>query len=137
VIWLAILLQAAPAAVPQRFSILARQCGQPDDKGDIVVCGNGDTGNRLPLPDDAGPVDGRGANRDLSAVRALQLEGTPCAATQRGCTVGFGPPIAPLVGALAGAVKSAFARKPDTRGRVAIPLDDPATAPAKAVTPAP
>lgn len=128
-IWLAFALQAAPApqaaATPERFSILTKQCGQPDDKGDIVVCGNGDSGNRLPLPDERAPPEGSGANRELSAVRALELQGTPCAATQRGCTVGFGPPIAPILGALAGAAKSAFTRKPDKRGRVAIPLDDP------------
>lgn len=116
------------AAVPERFSILAKQCGQPDDKGTIVVCGNGDTGNRIPLPDEGEPPAGRGANRDLSAARALALQGTPCAATQKGCTVGFGPPIAPLVGAAAQALQSAFAKKPDKRGRVAIPLDDPPTA---------
>ena len=135
-ILLAFALQAAAATQPatapqsvattsQRFSILAKQCGQPDDKGTIVVCGNGDTGNRLPLPDERDPAPGRGANPELSSVRALELQGTPCAARQGGCTVGFGPPIVPMAIAAAKALKSAFARKPDKRGRIAIPLDDP------------
>ena len=99
-----------PAATPQRFSILAKQCGQPDDKGTIVVCGNGDTGNRLPLPDERDPVPGRGANPELSSVRALELQGTPCAARQGGCTVGFGPPIVPMAIAAAAPRKSRRAR---------------------------
>lgn len=113
------------ATTPQRFSILAKQCGQPDDKGTIVVCGNGDTGNRLPLPDERDPAPGRGANPELSSVRALELQGTPCAARQGGCTVGFGPPIVPMAIAAAKALKSAFTKKPDKRGRIAIQLDDP------------
>lgn len=111
---------------PQSFSILAPSpCGTRDDKGDIVVCANGASSQALPLPGEREPPKGRGANHDLSAARALDLEGTPCAASQWGCTVGFGPPIVPLAVAAAKAVKSAFARKPDKRGRVAIPLDDP------------
>ncbi|MCP3735256.1 hypothetical protein M9979_10280 [Sphingomonas sp. RP10(2022)] len=132
-ILLALALQAAaaepaapkPADMPQRFSILAPQsCAPATDKADIVVCADGKSSQALPLPDEAGPPAGRGANRELSAAKVLALEGTPCAATQRGCTVGFGPPIMPLVGALVGAAKSAFAKKPDKRGRVAISLDD-------------
>jgi hypothetical protein len=67
------------------------------------------------------------SNPELSAVRALDLEATPCAATQWGCQVGFGPPIMPIAKAAVGAVKSVFARKSDKTGRVPIILDDPAT----------
>lgn len=126
-ILLALALQAVaappPAATPDHFSILLPDCRTRSDKDDILVCSKGPYGSRLPLPDERAPPDGRGANRDLSAANALALQGTPCAATQKGCTVGFGPPIMPIAKALAGAVKSAFARKPDKRGRVAIPLD--------------
>ena len=132
-ILLALALQAAaggappPArsapTVPQRFSILRPDCRTPTDRDDIVICTRDPMGQRLPLPDERAPPDGRGANPDLSAARALALQATPCAATQRGCTVGFGPPIVPIAKALVGAAKSAFARKPDKRGRIAIPLD--------------
>lgn len=136
-IWLAIALQAAVPATsspapeqPQRWSILTPQPCAPtdrphDDKSDIVVCADGKTSQSLPLPDEAGPPPGRGANRDLSPKMALALEAPPCAATQAGCTVGFGPPIAPIVGAIAKVAKSAFAKKPDKRGRVPIDLGTP------------
>lgn len=135
-ILLALALQAsAPTgSAPERWSILTPQpCRSPedrsrDDKNDIVVCADGTSSQSLPLPGEAEPPAGRGANRDLSAAKALALEGTPCAATQRGCTVGFGPPIMPIVGALAHAAKSAFARKPDKRGRVPIDISEPVTA---------
>jgi hypothetical protein len=137
VILLSLALQAAaaaapvppndpPATAPARFSILAKQCGQPDDKGDIVVCGNGDSGNRLPLPDERAPAPGRGANPEVSGMGALALQSTPCAARLAGCTVGFGPPLVPMAVAAVKALKGAFAKKPDKSGRVAIPLDDPA-----------
>ncbi|RZL56438.1 MAG: hypothetical protein EOP65_08305 [Sphingomonas sp.] len=132
-IWLAIALQATAAATPapapdapQRWSILTPQpCMPQADKTDIVVCADGTSSQTLPLPDEIGPPPGRGANRDLKATTALALEAPPCAATLRGCTVGFGPPIVPLVGALAKVAKSAFAKKPDKRGRVAIDLSTP------------
>ena len=126
---------AAPTAgaTPQRFSILARQCGQRDDRGDIVVCANDTGGNRLPLPDEREPAPGRGANPELSGARALALQSTPCAARLGVCVVGFGPPLGPMVVAAAKALKTAFAKKPDKRGRIAIPLDD--AAPAGVVTP--
>lgn len=117
---------APKPATPQSFSILApAPCGTRDDKGDIVVCANGASSQTLPLPNEKEPPPGQGANHELSAKRALELEGTPCAATQWGCRVGFGPPIVPMAIAAAKAIKSAFAKKPDNRGRVAIPLDDP------------
>ena len=146
-IWLAMALQAAavPAAgpgsqdVPKRFSILMPQpCASRDDppqdekaqaeSADIVVCADGKSSQSLPLPEEAGPPPGRGANRELSAAKVLALEGTPCAARQGGCTVGFGPPIMPVIGALAKAAKAAFARKPDKSNRVAIDLSEPTPA---------
>lgn len=80
---------------------------------------------RLPLPDERGPPDGPVAsNPNLTGSGALAAEATPCAARQGGCTVGFGPPIVPIVAALVGAVKSGLAKHPDKSHRVAIPLDD-------------
>jgi len=114
--------------VPQRFSILVDPCAtQTEDGNEVVVCGKSATTTpRLPMRDDRGPSDHAAAsNPELSAVRALQLENTPCAATQWGCQVGFGPPIAPIAKAAVGLIKSALAKKPDTRGRVPIDLDGP------------
>lgn len=132
---LSALLQASTATagtvappVPERFSILVDPCAtQTKDGNEIVVCGNAAaTTPRLPMRDDRGPPDHAVAsNPELSAVRALQLESTPCAASQRGCQVGFGPPIAPIAKAAVGLIKSALAKKPDKRGRVPIDLDGP------------
>ncbi|MCK8456880.1 hypothetical protein [Sphingomonas faeni] len=128
---LSTLMQVAtpsPTAAPERFSILVDPCAAASKDGnDVIVCG-GPAANspRLPLPDERGPPDRAVAsNPELSAARALQLEGTPCAASQWGCQVGFGPPIAPIAKAAVGLIKSALAKKPDTRGRVPIDLDGP------------
>ncbi|MGA1798056.1 hypothetical protein VH567_04665 [Sphingomonas sp. 4RDLI-65] len=118
----------APAPVPQRFSILVDPCATTSKDGnEIVVCGAPATGSpRLPMRDDRGPPDHPVAsNPELSAVRALSLEGTPCAASQWGCQVGVGPPIMPIAKAAVGLVKSALAKKPDKTGRVPIDLDGP------------
>lgn len=132
---LSVLLQvaattAAPAAppVPERFSILVDPCAtQTQDGNEIIVCGKSATTiPRLPMRDDRGPPDHAVAsNPNLSAVRALELSDTPCAARQGGCQVGFGPPIAPIAKAAVGLIKSALAKKPDKRGRVPIDLDGP------------
>ena len=135
-ILVALALQAAaqaqpatsPAAIPQRFSILQPHCEPSGDPDDIIVCSRGPDGQRLPLPDERAPPNGAGANRERTGVGALALQSTPCAATQWGCTVGFGPPIMPIVAGAVSAVKSAFAKHPDKSNRVAIPLDDPAAA---------
>ncbi|MES2420941.1 MAG: hypothetical protein V4595_06520 [Pseudomonadota bacterium] len=129
---LSALLQAASAPVappvPERFSILVDPCAtQTKDGNEIVVCG-GPAANspRLPLPDERGPPDHAVAsNPNLSAVRALDLSDTPCAARQGGCQVGFGPPIAPIAKAAVGLIKGALAKKPDKTGRVPIDLDGP------------
>ena len=128
---LSALMQVAtpsPNAAPERFSILVDPCAATSKDGnEIVVCGGHAAASpRLPLPDERGPHDHAVAsNPNLSAVRALQLEATPCAASQRGCQVGFGPPIAPIAKAAVGLIKSALAKKPDKRGRVTIDLDGP------------
>ncbi|HVF93910.1 MAG TPA: hypothetical protein VM900_06320 [Sphingomonas sp.] len=123
------LLQAAPApAEPQRWSILTptdANCNKRNtDRGEILVCAPVPGDQRLPLPDYVEPgATPNGVNPKMNGAGALAAEGTPCAAMQRGCLVGVGPPIVPIVKAAADLVKSAFAKKPDKRGRVPIPLD--------------
>ncbi len=129
---IALLLMAQVAATPvtakpgERFSILVDPCAAASDEGrDIVVCAPTESTPRLPMRDDRGPPDHPvPSNPELSAVRALQLEGTPCAASQWGCQVGFGPPIMPIAKAAVGLVKSALAKKPDKTGRIPIDLAD-------------
>ncbi len=127
---LLVLLQAASATSapkPDSWSILAPRgvnCEtRTTDHGDIVVCDRADSGQRLPLFEKEPGATPHGVNPDLTGTGALAAEGTPCAATQRGCLVGFGPPIVPIVKGAVSAVKSALAAKPDKRGRVPIPLD--------------
>ncbi|HXH14551.1 MAG TPA: hypothetical protein VNJ10_00290 [Sphingomonas sp.] len=118
---------ASPAA-PERFSILVGPCAASSKDGnEIIVCGaTANTSPRLPMRDDRGPSDRPVAsNPNLSAVRALDLSDTPCAARQGGCQVGFGPPLAPIAKAAVGLIKSALAKKPDKSGRVPIDLDGP------------
>ena len=128
---LSVLMQVAtpsPNTTPERFSILVDPCAAASKDGNEIIVRGGPAANspRLPLPDERGPPDHAVAsNPNLSAVRALQLEATPCAASQRGCQVGFGPPIAPIAKAAVGLIKSALAKKPDKRGRVPIDLDGP------------
>jgi hypothetical protein len=128
-----LLLQAAPAteAPPQRFSILlpcppGERGARTDERGEVVVCGDGGTEaeQKVPVPETYNYKTPRPSNPALTGVGALNAEGTPCAASQWGCQVGFGPPIAPIIGAVANAIGDAFRRKPDRTGRVAIPLDD-------------
>ncbi|MES3154108.1 hypothetical protein [Sphingomonas faeni] len=121
-------LPAKPAAAPERFSILVDPCAAASrDGNEIIVCGaTAKDSPRLPMRDDRGPPDRAvAANPELSAVRALQLANTPCTASQWGCQVGFGPPIAPIAKAAVGLIKSALAKKPDKSGRVPIDLDGP------------
>lgn len=131
-IGLALLIQAATAAATpapgsERWSILAPQpCPTRDDRSDIVVCGNGRSAQRLPLPDEVDPPAGRGANPDRSTTKVFALQAPPCAARLEGCTVGVAPPIVPIVTALVKVTRSAVATKPDKRGRVAIDLGEPA-----------
>jgi hypothetical protein len=119
---------ARTAPVPQRFSILVDPCaGTSKDGNEIVVCGAPAVSSpRLPMRDERGPPDRAVAsNPELSAVRALDLSATPCAARQGGCPSSFGPPIVPIAKAAVGLVKSALAKKPDKTGRVPIDLDGP------------
>lgn len=136
---LALALQAATAASaapPPTFSILYDPCKTGTAGKDVVVCGKGDTGpNRLPLPEDAPPTPNyvKPDSRDYrdNAMNA----GTPCAATQSGCQIGFGPPIVPMIVAAAKAIGNARkerrwaeARARDGDRRQAIDLDAPAPA---------
>lgn len=111
---ISILVDPAPACPPT-----------PPGGREVVVCALSNQQQRLPLRDDRGIPDGPvPSNPELNGVGALAAEATPCAAHQGGCTVGFGPPIVPIVAALVGAVKSGLAKHPDKSNRVAIPLDD-------------
>jgi len=117
---------ASTPTTPTHFSILAPVCRRAPGDPDIVVCNTPDDGARLPLPDDRGPPDHPvPINPNRTGIGALAATATPCAATQWGCEVGFGPPVMPIVNGAIGLVKSALAKKPDKTGRVAIPLDDP------------
>ena len=129
---LALLLAAGQTArapsvpVAQKFSILipTEECKpQKNDAGeDIIVCATIAPPPPIPYPDEAyGP---RPSNPYKTGAGALEAETSPCATIQRGCQVGFGPPIVPIIRGIAGVVGRSFAKKPDTTGRVAIPLDD-------------
>ena len=132
------LLQAAATSpappVPQRFSILAEPCAPAAEKGrDVVVCGTDlAASQRLPLPDEAEPTVGY-VKPDSMDYRDNKGDRHPCVV--RGCQVGFGPPIMPILAAGAKLIGNArkdarwaAARKRDGARRVAIPLDAPAPA---------
>nr|WP_183986625.1 hypothetical protein [Sphingomonas jinjuensis] len=113
-----------PAPPPERFSILLQDCPRETNaKGDVVVCADSPNAQRIPLPDERVPSGPVPSNPNLTGIGALGADGTPCAARQGGCLVGFGPPIVPMVKGLVNAAKSAFARKPDKSNRIPIPLD--------------
>jgi hypothetical protein len=129
-----ILLQAAPASgspPPERFSILlpcqpGETGARTDEHGEVVVCGDGGTAaeQRVPVPETYVYKTPRPSNPALTGVAALNAEATPCAASQWGCASMVGPPIVPIVKAVAGLIGDALRPKPDKTGRVAIPLDD-------------
>ncbi len=123
-----LLLAQQPA--PERFSILipvpAQDCRKRGDPGgEVVVCGaDQPLSQRLPLPDERVPTGPVASNPYLTGRGALAAEATPCAAIQKGCTVGFGQPIvAAIVGGLVGLVQDATRAKPDKSKRVPIPID--------------
>lgn len=118
---ISILVDPSPACTPT-----------PEGSKDVVVCAPTNQQQRLPLRDDRGPPEGPvPVNPGLTGSGALASEGTPCAAHQGGCQVGFGPPIVPILAAVVGAVKSGLAKHPDKSNRVAIPLDDTPPPPSK------
>ena len=144
---LALLLQVAPAAPPvtsassappaESFSILAQPCAPIERDGrEVVVCGSDlSTSQRLPLPGEIVPNRPVPSNPYKTGTGALAAEATPCAATQWGCQVGFGPPLGLLVGAAAQGIgnvlkdrREARAKKQDGDKRV--PIDLAATGPA-------
>lgn len=156
---IALAVQAATAtplpAAPERISILVPV---PDERcvrhagDDVVVCANALPAQALPLPAEAVSDKPVPVNGYLTGRGALNAEGAPCAAVQRGCTTGVDmigggvalirgiqklvapgsccedPGEATSGGQLArdvvGSVGRLFRGKPGKSGRVAIPLDD-------------
>jgi hypothetical protein len=114
---------AAQGPAPDRFSILApvppQECRE-DRVDDVVVCGKTPAlSQRLPLPDERVPTGPVASNPNVTGIGAMRSEAVVCAAIQRGCVVGVGPPPA-AVEALVNLVEDAVRRKPDKRGRVPI-----------------
>lgn len=123
-------------------------------KDEIVVCGSAAAGSpRIPLPAERGAPDRpMPSNPYVTGTGALAATGSPCATLSQGCSTGLdlfgggtalvrliGKVIDPdsccetpgeatniggLIGDVVSGVGNAFKRKPDKRGRVAIPLDD-------------
>lgn len=125
--------QAAAPAAPERFSILVPVAPQPcpprvekRDGEDVVVCATDLPDQAVPFPDEYVGDRPRPSNPGLTGAGALRAEGTPCAGSQWGCQVGFGPPLVPIIKGLAGLVKDATAKKPDKRGRIPIDISEPA-----------
>ena len=132
---LALALQAATsatAAPPPKFSILYDPCKAPAGSQDVVVCGkDGTASDRLPLPDDAPPTPNYVKPDSRDYRDNAMNHGTPCAAVQGGCQVGFGPPIVPAIVAAVNAIgnarkdhKWAQARARDGDRRQSIDLSD-------------
>ena len=132
---IALLLAQATATSPPptRFSVLVDPCANASNDGgnDVVVCGRPETLTpRLPLPQFRGPPDHAApSNPELRPSVALDGAGVgaECGGYGENCPVGGGGYVIPkLLGGAAGLVKSAFAKHPDKRGRVAIDLREPA-----------
>ena len=106
----------ASATPPQRFSILAKPCAPVTQRGkEVVVCGTDTaTSQRLPLPDEAEPTPGY-VKPDSLDYRDNRGDRHPCIV--RGCEVGFGPPIAPLVKAAATGIGNALKDAREARAR--------------------
>jgi len=86
---LLIAMQAVPAAPSEgteRVSILLPDCPtSADTRQDILVCGRRPGSDRAPELR-GGPSDrATPSNPEMTAIGALRAEGTPCAASQRGC----------------------------------------------------
>ncbi|MEE2916338.1 hypothetical protein [Sphingomonas ginsenosidimutans] len=90
---LLLLLQAASADVPARFSVLAPVANQPCVRGrapdEIVVCADPLPDQKLPLPHEVPSSLPQPVNRNADGMGALAAEGTPCAARVGGCQVGI------------------------------------------------
>ncbi|WP_288459485.1 hypothetical protein [uncultured Sphingomonas sp.] len=88
-----LLLQAAPADVPARFSVLVPVAHQACKRGrapdEIVVCADPLPDQKLPLPDEAPSSLPQPVNRNADGMGALAAEGAPCASVARGCQVGI------------------------------------------------
>ena len=126
---LALLLQAAPvapavpatAAPPERFSILTDPCARiVRDGKDVVVCGaDTATTQRLPYPQEVVPDHGVPSNPQRSGIGALAAETSPCATLMRGCLVGVGPPLVPMIAAAVTGIRNASANRREARARAA------------------
>jgi hypothetical protein len=134
---------------------------------EVLVCGQGDSAARLPLPAERGPPDRpMASNPDLSGSGALAVVSSPCATLSQGCGVGMdifggGTFVVRAVGKLVdpdscceepgeatnparlakdvwSALKRSVRKKPDKSNRIPIPLDDPLPqAPAAGAAPPP
>ena len=103
-----------------------RPAGSTAEKDqDIIVCGQPLPSQTLPYPNEVIPKGPRPSNPDMRATTAMNAENAPCTTQMKGCTVGFGPPIVPIIAGAVDLAKRAFAKKPDTTGRVPIDLDAP------------
>lgn len=89
----ALLLQAAPPAVPAAHSILAPVANQPCTRrasdNEVVVCADPLPEQALPLPDEAVSTRPVPINRDMTGVGALAAERKPCATVVGGCQTGL------------------------------------------------
>ena len=92
-------------------------------QGDVIVCARPVPSQKLPYPDEIVPDGPTPSNRDLTGRGALAADNAPCATRMEGCTVGFGPPIAPILAGAVGLAKQVFAKKPDKTNRVPIDLE--------------
>lgn len=119
----------ADQAAPQRFSILVpvrpQPCRSKAPDVDVTVCANGLPDQRLPYPELIPPDHPVPSNPERTGTRALAVTAEPTCTGLQPCTVGFGPPIVPIIKWVADRVTDATRRKLDKRGRVAIPLEDP------------
>ena len=97
----------------------------PGEDDDIIVCAQPIPSQKLPYPNEVVLNRPKPSNPDMTGIGALAAESEPCATRMAGCTVGFGPPIVPMIVGAVDAAKSLFAKKPDKTGRVPIRLDDP------------
>ncbi|MBB4609064.1 hypothetical protein [Sphingomonas yabuuchiae] len=128
---LLIALQAVPAAPSEgkeRVSILPPDCPtSADARQDILVCGRRPGSDRAPELR-GGPSDHAiPSNPEMTAIEALRAEGTPCAASQRGCAapVDVVTPALMLANEAGIGISTLFDKRRDKSRRVPIALDGP------------
>jgi hypothetical protein len=128
---LLIAMQAVPAAPSEgteRVSILLPDCPtSADTRQDILVCGRRPGSDRAPELR-GGPSDrATPSNPEMTAIGALRAEGTPCAASQRGCAapVDVVTPTLMLANEARIGISKLFDKRRDKSKRVPIALDGP------------